>query len=183
MDIQKAEQAVAMLLEAIGEDPNRDGLKNTPKRVAKMFEEVTNGMHQTPDEHLRVVFDATDSDVLIQKDIAFHSLCEHHLLPFFGRIHIAYLPKDKVVGLSKLSRVVEVFARRLQIQERLTSQIADAISEGVDTRGVLVVCEAEHTCITMRGIKKIGTKTVTMHATGVFRENYDLRREVLDLIK
>ncbi len=183
MDSKKAEQAVAMLLEAIGEDPNREGLKDTPKRVAKMFEEITNGMNQTPAEHLRVVFDAADANIVIQKDIEFHSLCEHHLLPFFGKIHIAYLPKDKVVGLSKLSRVVEVFARRLQIQEQLTTQIATSLSEELDTKGVLVICEAEHTCISMRGIKKIGTKTVTMHATGVFEENYDLRREVIDFIK
>lgn len=183
MDIKKAEQAVVMLLEAIGEDPNREGLKDTPKRVTRMFEEVTNGINQRPSEHLNVVFDATDSNIVIQKDIAFHSLCEHHLLPFFGKVHIAYLPKDKVVGLSKLSRVVEVFARRLQIQEQLTTQIATSLSEGLDTKGVFVICEAEHTCISMRGIKKIGTKTVTMHATGVFEENYDLRREVIDLIK
>ena len=122
-------------------------------------------------------------EMVVLKNIEFYSTCEHHLQPFFGTMSIGYLPKGRVLGISKLARLVEVFARRLQIQERLTSQIADAISEGLDTRGVLVVCEAEHTCITMRGIKKIGTKTVTMHATGVFRENYDLRREVLDLIK
>lgn len=183
MDLKKAEQAVHMLLEAIGEDPDREGLKKTPQRVAKMFEEITAGMHQTPAEHLSVVFDAVDSNIVIQKDIEFHSLCEHHLLPFFGKIHIAYIPNDKVVGLSKLSRVVEVYARRLQIQEQLTMQIANALTEGLDTKGVLVISEAEHTCISMRGVKKIGSKTLAMHATGLFETDYDLRREVIDLIK
>ncbi len=183
MNIKKAEEAITMLLEAIGENPNREGLKDTPKRVAKMFEEIVSGMNKSPSQHLSVTFSSGGSDIVIQKDIEFHSLCEHHLLPFFGKVHIAYLPNDKVVGLSKLSRVVDVFARRLQIQEQLTTQIANAISEHLNTNGVMVVIEAEHTCISMRGIKKIGTKTITMHTNGVFKEDYNMKKEVLDLIK
>lgn len=183
MDFQKAEKAVRMLLEAMGENPDREGLKDTPKRVAKMYAEITKGMAESPKDHLNVVFQATDSNIVIQKDIQFHSLCEHHLLPFFGKVHIAYLPKDKVVGLSKLSRVVEVFARRLQIQEQMTTQIAESMEEHLDSHGVMVVIEAEHTCISMRGIQKIGTKTITMHTTGILKTDYNARREVLDFIK
>ncbi len=183
MDIKKAEQAITMLLEALGEDVTREGLIDTPKRVAKLYEEITSGMNQSAEEHLSVVFESEDAGIVIQKDIDFFSTCEHHLAPFFGKVHIAYIPDGSVVGLSKLSRIVEVYARRLQLQEQMTLQIATALEKHLKTRGVMVVVEAEHTCISMRGIKKIGTKTVTMHTSGVFKDDYDSRREVLDLIK
>ncbi len=183
MNIEKAQKAIYDLLVAIGEDPNREGLLDTPKRVANMYAEITAGTKQDQSEHLGVVFKSESSDVVIQKDIEFHSLCEHHLLPFFGKVHIAYIPDGSVVGLSKLSRTVEVFARRLQLQEQLTSQIANALQEHLNTKGVLVMIEAEHTCISMRGIKKIGTKTITIHTTGLFKTDHNIKRDVLDMIK
>lgn len=182
VDLNKAEAAVKLLLEAIGENPERQGLVETPKRVAKMFQELTQGYSQDAGEHLSKVFDAMDTEVIIEKDIAFHSLCEHHLLPFFGKVHIAYIPNGKVVGLSKLARVVEVYARRLQIQEQMTNQIADAINNELSPMGVLVIIEAEHTCMTMRGIKKIGSKTVTLSARGNFKNNFELQQNVRELI-
>lgn len=183
VDLEKTEKAVRLLLEAIGEDPNREGLVETPRRVARMFSELTEGYEQDPKQHLSKVFDATDAEVVIEKDIMFHSLCEHHLLPFFGKVHIAYIPDGKVVGLSKLARVVEVFARRLQIQEKMTNQIADAVNDELSPQGVLVIIEAEHTCMTMRGIKKIGSKTVTLSARGKFKGNLELQKSVQELIK
>ncbi len=183
MDIKKAQQAIYDLLIAIGEDPSREGLIDTPKRVANMYAEITGGTKQNAKEHLGVVFKSESSDVVIQKDIEFHSLCEHHLLPFFGKVHIAYIPNGSVVGLSKLSRTVEVFARRLQLQEQLTSQIANALEQHLNTKGVLVMIEAEHTCISMRGIKKIGTKTITVYSTGLFKTDFNIKRDVLDMIK
>lgn len=183
VDFEKAENAVRLLLEAIGEDPNREGLVETPNRVARMFEEITQGYDQSAKMHLSKVFNADDTECVIEKDIFFHSLCEHHLLPFFGKVHIAYIPSGKVVGLSKLARVVEVFARRLQIQEQLTCQIADAVYDKLSPQGVMVIIEAEHTCMTMRGIKKIGSKTVTLAARGVFKGNSELQKNVRELIK
>lgn len=182
MDIEKAQKAIYDLLLAIGEDPSREGLIDTPKRVAKMYAEITSGTKQQASEHLGVVFKSENSDVVIQKDIEFHSLCEHHLLPFFGKVHIAYIPNGSIVGLSKLSRTVEVFARRLQLQEQLTSQIANALQEHLNTKGVLVIIEAEHTCISMRGVKKIGTKTITMCTTGIFKTDHDFKKNILDII-
>ena len=183
VDINKTEEAVRMLLEAIGEDPNRPGLVETPKRVAKMYAEVLQGMDQDASEHLSKVFDVENSDIVIEKDITFYSMCEHHILPFFGKVHIAYIPSDKVVGLSKLARTVEVFARRLQLQEQMTNEIADAIEEELGAKGVLVYAEAEHTCMTMRGVKKPGSKTITYAARGALREDAALRSSVLALMK
>lgn len=183
VDKIKAEQAMKMFLEAIGEDPNREGLLETPKRVANMYEELTSGYSMDAKEPLSKVFKVEHSDLVLVKDINFYSLCEHHLLPFMGKVHIAYIPNDKIVGISKLARTVEIFARRLQLQEQLTGQIADSIYENLLPKGVFVVVSAEHTCMTMRGIKKIGSKTVSYSSKGVFVENYQLQKNVLDLIK
>ena len=183
VDIAKAETAVRMLLEAIGEDPNREGLVDTPKRVAKMYTELLSGMDEDASTHLSKVFTVENSDIVIEKDITFYSMCEHHMMPFFGKVHIAYLPKDKVVGLSKLARTVEVYARRLQIQEQLTNQIANAIMTELDARGVLVMIEAEHTCMTMRGVKKPGSKTITYARRGEFETDDSMVSSVLALMR
>ncbi len=183
IDIEKAENAVHMLLEAVGEDPNREGLVDTPKRVAKMYEELLKGYSKNAEEPLSKVFNVDNSELVLVKDINFYSLCEHHLLPFMGNVHIAYIPEEKVVGLSKLARTVEIFARRLQLQEKLTNQIAESIYENLMPKGVFVVIEAEHTCMTMRGIKKVGAKTITYSSKGVFKNNYQLQKNILDMIK
>lgn len=183
VDQKKIQEAVTMLLEAIGEDPNREGLLETPQRVARMYEELTAGYNDSAKTHLAKVFTAQNAEIVLEKDINFYSLCEHHLLPFFGKVHIAYIPNGKVVGLSKLARVVEVFARRLQIQEQMTNQIADAIDNELSPKGVLVIAEAEHTCMTMRGIKKIGSKTITIASRGEFTGNLQLQKSVQELIK
>ena len=175
-DKAKIRQAVTMILEAIGEDPNREGLVETPKRVANMYEELTAGYRDDEKMHLAKTFDVNSSDWVIEKDISFSSTCEHHLMPFFGKIAIAYLPSDKVVGLSKLARCVEVFARRLQLQERLTNEVADAVMNNLKAKAVLVLCEAEHTCMTARGVRKIGSKTVTFEKRG------DIANEQVDTL-
>ncbi|NCD04828.1 MAG: GTP cyclohydrolase I FolE [Spirochaetia bacterium] len=182
VDKIKAEKAIEMFLEAIGEDLNREGIKDTPKRVAKMYEELTSGYSLNAKEPLSKVFSVNHSDLVLVKDINFHSLCEHHLLPFMGNVHIAYIPNTQVVGLSKLARTVEIYARRLQLQEQLTNQIADSIYEYLKPKGVFVVVSAEHTCMTMRGIKKVGSKTLSYSSKGVFKDNYQLQKNVLDLI-
>ena len=171
VDKQKVETAVKMLIEAVGEDPEREGLKGTPDRVARMYEELFSGTDEAAAQALAVSFNCKDSDVVLEKDIQFHSLCEHHLLPFFGKVHIAYIPNGRVAGLSKLARTVEAFARRAQIQERMTQQIADAIMKHLDAKGVMVVIEAEHMCMSMRGVKKPGTKTMTYVCGGEFADN------------
>lgn len=181
MDREKAMRAVADLLEAIGEDNKRDGLKDTPRRVADAFAELTAGNFTSAEEALSTTFDVDGGDMVIEKDIAFSSTCEHHLMPFFGRIAIAYIPNKKVVGLSKLARCVEVFARRLQLQERLTEQIAEAVMKYLSPKGVMVWCEAEHTCMTCRGVKKFGSKTVTYKILGDF--SAQKTAEVLSLIR
>ena len=181
VDKKKIEKAVAELLVAIGEDPNREGLKDTPERVARMYEELTAGYHDNASEHLSRTFDENRGELVLEKDIAFSSMCEHHLMPFFGKVHIAYIPNGKVVGLSKLARVVEVYCRRLQLQERMNAEIADAIWQELSPKGVFVIVEAEHTCMTARGIKKVGSKTVTMAVRGDFSE--ELKNQVLALIK
>jgi len=183
VDIEKTEKAIRDLLLAIGEDPNRPGLVETPKRCAKMYAELLSGMDSDAQEHLSKQFDVPHSEFLLEKDIPFYSLCEHHLLPFFGKAHIAYLPNDRVVGLSKLARTVEVYARRLQLQEQMTTQIADDIMRHLDARGVMVVIEAEHLCMTMRGVKKPGAKTITTCVRGAFEEQAELRATVLSLIR
>lgn len=156
IDHEKIEQAVRLLLEGIGEDVNREGLLETPDRIARMYEEIYGGMEEDAGIHLSKTFTVESREMVIEKDITFYSTCEHHLLPFYGKAHIAYIPDGKVVGLSKLARTVEVFARRLQLQEQLTGQIADALMEYMQPKGALVMIEAEHMCMTMRGIKKAG---------------------------
>ncbi len=183
MDIQKIESGVRMILEGIGEDISREGLIETPKRVAKMYEEVFSGLVQNADEHLSKTFTVDNNEMVIEKDITLYSMCEHHLMPFYGKAHIAYIPNGKVVGLSKLARTVEVFAKRPQIQEKLTCQIADAIQEKLNPFGVMVAIEAEHMCMTMRGVKKPGTKTFTFVCRGEFEKNNDLKNTFLNIIK
>ena len=181
MDKEKIAQAVRMLLEGIGENPDREGLKDTPARVANMCGELFAGMNIT--EHLSRTFAADNNELVIEKDIQFYSLCEHHLLPFYGKVHIGYVPDGKVVGISKLARTVEVYARRAQIQEQLTAQIADDIMEYLVPKGVVVMIEAEHMCMTMRGIKKPGTKTVTIVNRGCFEDDDSLRKTFLELVR
>jgi GTP cyclohydrolase IA len=177
------EEAVRLILEAIGEDPNREGLLETPKRVAKMYQEVFMGLNQDPKEYFQTVFGEDHEELVLVKDIPFYSMCEHHLVPFFGVAHVAYIPKNgKVTGLSKLARAVEAVAKRPQLQERITSTVADSILETLEPHGVMVVIEAEHMCMTMRGVKKPGSKTITSAVRGVFAEDSISRAEVLSLI-
>ena len=180
MDREKAIKAIEDLLDAIGADKNSEGLKDTPRRVVDAFAEFTSGENQTCEEHLSKTFKAENGEMVVEKDIYFSSTCEHHLMPFFGTVAIAYIPDGKVVGLSKLARTVDVLSRRLQIQERLTSQIASEIMRYLKPKGVLVVCEAEHTCMTCRGVKKAGSKTTSYSVFGDFHE--DKKREALALI-
>ena len=180
---EKVMAAVRLFLEAVGEDPNREGLVETPERVARMCEDMFGGMLEDPGEHLSKRFSVPGSELVIEKDIVFYSTCEHHLLPFFGKVHIAYIPDGKVAGLSKLPRTVETFARRLQIQEQMTVQIADAIEQHLMPRGVMVVIEAEHICMTMRGVKKPGVKTVTMATRGLFKDDFERQQVLLESIK
>lgn len=182
MDTEKIKKAVVMLLEGIGEDPDREGLLETPDRIAKMYEEICGGMTVDAKEHLSKVFTVDSDEMVVERDIHFYSMCEHHMLPFFGKVHIAYIPKGEVVGLSKLARTVEVYARRLQLQERMTAQIADAIMDCLNPVGVMVVCEAEHLCMTMRGVKKPGTKTVNVVTRGVFSGNDSLQNSFFNLL-
>ncbi|MDZ5712017.1 GTP cyclohydrolase I FolE [Jeotgalibacillus haloalkalitolerans] len=184
VDREKIQKAITMLLEAVGEDPDREGLLDTPKRVAKMYEEMFSGLHQDPKEYFKTVFNEDHEELVFVKDIPFHSMCEHHLVPFYGKAHVAYLPKDgKVTGLSKLARAVETTARRPQLQERITSTVADAIMEMLAPHGAYVIVEAEHMCMTMRGVKKPGAKTVTTAARGIYEEDSVLRNEVMTLLK
>lgn len=166
----KIKEAVRMFLEGIGEDPEREGLRDTPDRISRMCEELYGGMEEDPSVHLSKMFSVENNGMVIERDITFYSTCEHHILPFYGKVHIAYIPDGKVVGLSKLARTVEVFARRLQLQEQLTGQIADALMKEMKPKGVLVMAEAEHMCMTMRGIKKPGSKTVTLAKRGIFED-------------
>ncbi|WML45117.1 GTP cyclohydrolase I FolE [Neobacillus sp. PS3-40] len=178
------EEAVRLILEAIGENPNREGLLDTPKRVAKMYEEVFSGLTDDPKQYFETIFSEDHEELVLVKDIPFYSMCEHHLVPFFGKAHVAYLPRNgRVTGLSKLARAVEAVAKRPQLQERITSTIANAIMEKLEPHGVMVVVEAEHMCMTMRGVKKPGAKTVTTAARGVYKEDSKARSEVLTLIK
>lgn len=176
MDKNKIEQAVRLLLEGIGENPDREGLRDTPKRIARMYEEICGGMLESPENHLSRTFTAEHSEIVMEKDITFYSICEHHLMPFYGKVHIAYIPDGKVVGISKLARTVEVYARRLQIQEQMTTEIADAIMTYLSPRGVMVLVEAEHLCMTMRGVKKPGSKTQSVATRGVFSQDMQLRQ-------
>ncbi|KOO44090.1 GTP cyclohydrolase I FolE [Priestia koreensis] len=181
---EQIEHAIRLLLEAVGEDPNREGLLDTPKRVAKMYEEVFSGLNEDPKEHFKTVFGEDHEELVLVKDIPFYSMCEHHLVPFYGKAHIAYIPKGgKVTGLSKLARAVEAVAKRPQLQERITSTVADSIVESLEPHGVMVVVEAEHMCMTMRGVKKPGASTVTSAVRGVLATDAAARSEVLSLIK
>lgn len=174
VDQDKAREAVRMLLEAIGEDPTREGLVETPDRVARMYADLCAGMDQHASEHLSKTFSVSEDDLVIERDITFYSLCEHHMLPFYGKAAIGYIPNGRVAGLSKLARTVEVFARRLQLQEQLTAQVADALMAELDCKGAIVYMEAEHMCMTMRGVQKSGTKTATLARRGAFVENPEL---------
>ncbi|CAJ1002856.1 GTP cyclohydrolase I FolE [Brevibacillus aydinogluensis] len=184
VDLEKIQQAVRMIIEAIGDNPDRDGLLDTPKRVAKMYAEVFEGMRVNEEEFFETVFSEDHEEMVLVKDIPFYSMCEHHLVPFFGKAHVAYIPRGgRVVGLSKLARAVEAVARRPQLQERITSTVADAIVRKLDPHGVVVVVEAEHMCMTMRGVKKPGSKTVTSAVRGIFAHDAAARAEVFSLIR
>jgi len=184
MDKKKIEKSVKLLLEAIGEDLNRRDIASTPKRVAEMYEEVFWGMTKDPAKELEVILDQKHNEIVLLKDIPLYSMCEHHLLPFIGKAHVAYIPKKgRVTGLSKLARVVEILSRRPQVQERLTTQIADIIMSKLKPQGCMVVIEAEHLCMSMRGVKKPGTLTVTSAVRGIFQENEKTRSETLSLMK
>lgn len=174
IDHEKVKEGVRLLLEGIGEDVTREGLVETPDRIARMYEEIYGGMEEDASEHLKKRFHVDNDAMVLEKDITFYSTCEHHLLPFYGKAHIAYIPNGEVVGLSKLARTVEVFARRLQLQEQLTGQIADALEKELNPKGVMVMIEAEHMCMTMRGIKKPGSQTVTIVKRGIFENSQEL---------
>lgn len=174
IDQDKVKQAVRLFLEGIGENPDREGLAETPERIARMCGEIYGGLEESAEISLRKTFHAEGNEMVLEKDIVFYSTCEHHLLPFFGKAHIAYIPDGRVVGLSKLARTVEAYARRPQIQEQLTGQIADALMRYLQPKGTMVLIEAEHMCMTMRGIKKPGSKTVTMAKRGRFLEDPEL---------
>ena len=183
IDLKKIEQAVMLFLEGIGEDVCREGLKETPERIARMCGELYGGMEEDAAVHLSKTFSVDSSEMVIEKDITFYSTCEHHILPFYGKVHIAYIPDGKVVGLSKLARTVEVFARRLQLQEQLTGQIADALMESMQPKGALVMIEAEHMCMTMRGIKKPGSRTVTLAKRGMFETDSALEERFFRMMR
>jgi len=180
---KKIEQAVLDMIEAIGEDPKREGLKDTPRRVADMYAELFVGLDLDPKQELVVGFDEGHHEMVILKDIPFYSMCEHHFLPFFGLAHVGYIPKGRIVGASKLARAVEILAKRPQLQERLTSQVAEAIVDALAPNGVGVVIQAEHMCMTLRGVKKPGSKIVTSAMRGLFRTNPATRAEFLSLVQ
>ncbi len=184
VDIPRIERAVREILEAIGEDPDRDGLVRTPLRIAKMYEEIFAGLREDPSHHLTVTFEADHDEMVMVRDIPLHSMCEHHLVPFAGRAHVAYIPgaDGRITGLSKIARLVDGFAKRPQVQERLTTQIADALVEVLSPSGVLVLIEAEHFCMSMRGVKKPGSLTITNAVRGLFKSNPATRAEAMSLI-
>lgn len=184
LDKARIEGAVAEILDAIGEDPRRDGLVGTPRRVAEMYEELFSGLHKDPVDDLDVLFEAGHDEMVMVRDIPLHTVCEHHLLPFVGKAHVAYIPNvsGQITGLSKLARLVDTLSKRPQLQERLTTQIADAIEQALEPRGVLVVIEAEHLCMTMRGVQKPGSTTVTSAVRGQFRRSEATRAEAMGFI-
>jgi GTP cyclohydrolase I len=184
IDEPRIERAVREILEALGEDPERDGLQRTPRRVAAMYAEIFSGLHEDPARHLTVTFNADHDEMVMVRDIALYSMCEHHLLPFVGKAHVAYIPgtDGRITGLSKIARLVEAFAHRPQVQERLTTQIADALCETLHPDGALVMIEAEHLCMSMRGIRKPGALTVTSAVRGLFKTNASTRAEAMSLI-
>ena len=184
MDLDRIAKAVREILDAIGEDPDRDGLRDTPTRVARMYAEVCSGIHEQADTHLAVTFEAGHDEMVMVRDIAVQSLCEHHLIPFIGKGHVAYIPgpDGRITGLSKLARLVDAYAKRPQVQERLTAQVADEIDKTLAPRGVMVVIEAEHLCMTMRGVRKPGSTTVTSAVRGLFRTSVATREEAMRFI-
>jgi GTP cyclohydrolase IA len=184
IDRERLEKAVREILFAIGEDPDRDGLQRTPARVAEMYTEICAGLAEDPARHLVVTFEANHDEMVLVRDIALYSICEHHLIPFHGRAHVAYIPGDdgRITGLSKLARLVDGFAKRPQVQERLTTQVADALVSALAPRGAFVMIEAEHLCMSMRGVRKPGTLTVTSAVRGLFKENPATRAEVMSLL-
>jgi GTP cyclohydrolase IA len=183
-DLARIEKAVCEILIAVGEDPDRDGLQDTPARVARMYAEIFSGLHEDPGSYLTTTFEAEHDEMVMVRDIPMYSACEHHLLPWVGKAHVAYIPNDdgRVTGLSKLARLVDGFAKRPQVQERLTAQIADTLEDRLRPRGCMVVIEAEHLCMTMRGIRKPGSTTVTSAVRGLFRDNVSTRQEAMRFI-
>lgn len=183
MDKKKIEKAIQMILEAVGEDPKRKDIVDTPRRVAEMYEEILAGTRLNPEKELEVVFEKEHDEIVLLKNIPLYSICEHHLLPFIGKAHVAYIPKgNRITGLSKLARVVEILSRRLQVQERLTTEVVDIIMKKLQPKGAMVIIEAEHLCMSMRGVKKPGIVTVTSAVRGIFRTNEKTRAETLALI-
>ncbi|MFA5085131.1 MAG: GTP cyclohydrolase I FolE [Candidatus Omnitrophota bacterium] len=184
MDKKKIEKAVKDILIAVGEDPKRKDIKDTPRRVAEMYEEILEGYKLDPEKELEVIFEKDHDEIILLKDIPFYSICEHHMIPFVGKAHVAYIPdNNRVTGLSKIVRVVDIFARRLQVQERITTDIADIIMKKLKPRGVMVIIEAEHMCMSMRGVKKPGVMTITSAVRGTFRKNEKTRAEAMALIR
>lgn len=183
VDKNKIEAAVKMLLEGIGEDVTREGLVETPSRIARMYEEIFAGMQEDAGEHLKKTFTSQNTGIVLERDITFYSMCEHHMLPFYGKAHVAYIPNGKVVGLSKLARTVEVFSKRLQLQEQMTDQIADALMQDLGVAGAMVMIEAEHMCMTMRGIKKPGSSTVSIAVRGEFEKEEALRNMFYEMLR
>lgn len=183
VDHEAIRQAVRTILTAVGDDPDREGLKDTPRRVANMYAEMFSGLHQDPARHLETIFPETYDEMVLIRDISFTSMCEHHLLPFSGVAHVAYIPNGKVTGLSKIARVVEEVSRRPQVQERMTESIANLVDKTLSTKGVAVVLSAEHSCMTIRGIRKPGSTTVTSALRGIFKSNQSTRAEFMSLIK
>ncbi len=183
MDINKIEEGIRLILEGIGDDPARPGLKDTPNRVARMYLEIFSGLKTADEDLLKPIEGENHDEMVLLKDIPFYSVCEHHLLPFFGKAHIAYIPSGKIVGISELVKALELLAKRPQVQERLTSQLADIITLRLKPKGCMVIIDAEHLCMSMRGIKKPGAKTVTSAVRGIFRSKQSTREEMLELIK
>lgn len=182
VDKERIERAVHEILLAVGEDPDREGLKGTPQRVARMYAELLSGMKESPEAHIKSAFTENYDEIVLLRDIPFYSVCEHHLMPFIGKAHVAYLPRGKVIGVSKLARIVDTYAKRLQLQERLTDQIAEALMKGLKPLGVAVIIEASHSCMTIRGIKKPGSMMVTSSLRGTFRKDPRSRAEVMTLL-
>ncbi len=185
VDVERIAAAVREILAAIGEDPERDGLKDTPARVARMYAETCAGLHEDPARHLKVTFDADHDEMILVREIPFYSMCEHHLVPFFGHAHVAYIPSasGRITGLSKLARLVDGYAKRPQVQERLTTQVAQAMETALEPRGIVVVIEAEHICMGMRGVRKPGSTTVTSAVRGIFRTDPSARAEAMRFIQ
>lgn len=179
----KVKEGIRLILEGIGEDLNREGIQDTPDRIARMYEEIFAGMDQDSATHLQKTFTAKHNEIVLEKDIVFYSMCEHHMMPFYGKAHVAYIPNGKVVGISKLARTVEVYAKRLQIQEQMGAQVADALMDELGAKGAMVMIEAEHMCMTMRGVKKPGSKTVTIVTRGAFADDEKLQNSFYQMLR